>query len=79
MFRLPRYIENAFYTVYFESANEEKYEAFASRWKGIDLQALRRALLGGRREDRLIALLALGSWLFRACTRTRGHCSILAE
>jgi len=61
MFRLPRYIEQAFEALYYESTNDEKYEAFASQWKGVDGEAFRKAVHFGHGDDRVVALFALGS------------------
>jgi hypothetical protein len=58
---LPAYADAAFGDVYDEWAGDEQYEAFASRWGGLELDAFQRALREGQEEDRLLAIFALGA------------------
>jgi hypothetical protein len=59
----PEYIARAFHllgTMRGEVEEEERIEAFASRWGGLDLDIFQQVLEEGKDQDRLIALFALG-------------------
>lgn len=60
-YTIPEYIADAFITVYAYGANDEAYEAFASRWAGLDVTTFREAALHGEGDDRLVALFALSN------------------
>src|SRR5258707_8242108 len=60
----PAYIARAFdlpWTMRAEVAEEEQIEAFASRWGGLSLDIFKQVLEEGKGEDRVLAILALGS------------------
>jgi len=60
MFEPPKYVIRAFRQIYFESLSEEKYEDFASLWRGLDDTAFHRALGQGQRDDKALAIFAIG-------------------
>src|SRR5260221_8753733 len=60
----PAYIARAFdlpWTMRAEVAEEEQIEAFASRWGGLSLDIFKQVLEEGKGQDRVLAILALGS------------------
>jgi hypothetical protein len=57
----PRYVTEAFGSIYVGGEYREPLEIFASRWGGLDLDVFRRALREGEEDDRVLALLAIGS------------------
>ena len=61
-YAFPDYIIKAFEAIYGASADEEKVEAFASRWKGITRETFRHVLSAGQGEDKVLAIFALG-WM----------------
>jgi hypothetical protein len=60
----PAYITRAVHqleTMTDEVAEEEQIEAFASHWGGLSLDIFKQVLEEGKGEDRVLAILALGS------------------
>src|SRR5260370_4826426 len=60
----PAYIMRAVHmleTTTNEVAEEEQIEAFASRWGGLGLDIFKQVLEEGKGEDRVLAILAVGS------------------
>src|SRR6266567_8041020 len=60
----PEYIARAFDlpgTMRAEVAEEEQIEAFASRWGGLGLDIFKQVLEEGKGQDRVLAILAVGS------------------
>jgi hypothetical protein len=57
---IPNYMHRAFEAVYMADANQEKYEAFASRWKGLDAATFRHVIEVGEGKDKVVAIFALG-------------------
>lgn len=60
-FTLSVAVEQAFTDVYGEGADEDTCQAFASRWGGLDLDAIQRAFEGGQGDDKVLAIFALGA------------------
>ena len=57
---VPDYVHRAFEDVYMADANQEKYEAFASSWKGLDAATFRHIIEVGEGKDKVVAIFALG-------------------
>jgi WD40 repeat protein len=53
------YVKQAFEQMYAYDANDEKYEAFASKWSGFAIENMKQALEQGEGDDRLCAMFAL--------------------
>lgn len=60
IFPLADAVDRAFKCLYWEGADDEKVEAFASRWGGLDPEHFRQALKAGEGEERVLAIFALG-------------------
>jgi WD40 repeat protein len=60
MFQPSSNIERAFYQLYGFGLNEDKYEDFASRWGGLDMETFRRVSRDGHGDDKAIAIFAIG-------------------
>lgn len=58
---LPSYAQRAFEDWYAYDANDEKVEAFAGRWEGLEYEHFLRALDQGEGDDRFCAMFALGA------------------
>lgn len=58
---VPAPIANGFHRLYDEGVNDEKYEAFASRWGGLDLETFEHVLRVGDGEDRILAIFVVGA------------------
>lgn len=56
----PEYIDRAFRAFYYGGQYEKAIEAFAQRWGGFDAQSITRVLSEGTREEKALALFALG-------------------
>lgn len=59
-YSVPLSVAQAFADVYFEGVDNEKYEAFASHWGGLDLDAFQRAFARAQGEEKLLAIFVLG-------------------
>jgi hypothetical protein len=57
---LPSHQIKAFEAVFGAAADDEKLEAFASRWGGLDFETFRRVLEIGQGKDKLVAIFAIG-------------------
>ena len=58
---VPDYAHRAFERLYLYGLDDEKYEAFASRWGGCEYEHFLRALQDGEGDDHLCAMFAVGA------------------
>ncbi len=59
---VPEYIKQAFEKIHDSyGSNDEEYEKFASKWGGLTIESMRRALEHGEGDDRLCAIFALSA------------------
>jgi hypothetical protein len=56
----PEAIEYAFRTVYYGGQDDQERAGFAQRWGGLSEEAFSQALASGTREEKALAILALG-------------------
>lgn len=56
----PQAIDYAFHTFYYGGQDEKKRTAFAQRWGGFSDKTFLQALASGSREEKALAILALG-------------------
>jgi hypothetical protein len=56
----PETIEYAFHTLYYGGQADQERAAFTQRWGGLSDEAFTRALTSGTREEKSLAIFALG-------------------